>query len=273
MDLIIPVSIIGGLGIIFGLGLAFASKKFEVKVDERVAKIREVLPGANCGACGQTGCDGFSEGIVAGKCSVSGCPIGGKQVAALIAQIIGADAGTMEEKTARVMCNGTDSSCANKFRYSGISDCTAAANLYGGPSACSYGCLGMGNCVTVCGFGAIVVENGVAKVIQEKCTSCGKCIKACPKKIIEMVPVCNEYSVSCKSLDKGNIVRINCSVGCIGCGKCTKVCTVNAIKLSGSLAEIIPELCMNCGECTKVCPTGSITRKNLSLCKKTGELK
>ena len=146
-EILLPTGLIGGLGLVFGLGLAYASKKFEVKTDERVAKIREILPGANCGACGQTGCDGFAECVVAGKCDVTGCPVGGAALSNSIAEILGVKAEATVAKTARVMCSGTYTACKSKFDYSGIEDCTAAANLFGGPSACSYGCLGMGNCV------------------------------------------------------------------------------------------------------------------------------
>jgi len=259
-DLMIPVSIIGGLGLVFGFGLAFASKRFEVKVDERVARVREALPGANCGACGQTGCDSFAECVVAGKCEVNGCPVGGAEVAKKLGEILGVEAISAEPKTARVMCGGDSNTCGNKFDYSGIEDCTAAANLHGGPVSCSYGCVGMGNCVRACPFGAIVVVNGLARVIDKKCTSCGKCVPACPKKIIELVPRCVEYTVRCSSLDKGSVVKKNCDVGCIGCGKCSRVCSVNAITLKGTLAKIDPGICNNCGECIKVCPTGSIKR-------------
>lgn len=257
-ELLVPASIIGGLGLFFGLGLALASKKFEVKVDERVAKVREALPGANCGACGQTGCDGFAEGVVEGRCAVNGCPVGGPKVAQKLGEILGVEAGEVEVRTARVICSGAFDKCGNKFEYTGIQDCAAAAALHGGPSACSYGCLGLGNCARECPFGAIVIENGLAKVIQSKCTACAKCVAACPKKIIKLVPVNSKYTVTCSSLDKGNIVRKNCSVGCIGCGKCSKVCPAGAIKVNGTLAEINPALCNNCGECMKVCPTGSI---------------
>lgn len=259
-EILLPTGLIGGLGLVFGLGLAYASKKFEVKTDERVAKIREILPGANCGACGQTGCDGFAECVVAGKCDVTGCPVGGAALSNSIAEILGVKAEATVAKTARVMCSGTYTACKSKFDYSGIEDCTAAANLFGGPSACSYGCLGMGNCVRACPFGAIEIVDGVAKVIEYKCKACEKCVAVCPKKIIEMVPVCGEYTVTCSSLDKGAVVRKNCSVGCIGCSKCVKVCQSNAISLNGTLAKINPEACTNCGDCMKSCPTGAIGR-------------
>lgn len=257
-SLYIPVLIVSGLGLLFGLGLAFASKKFEVKVDERVAKVREVLPGANCGACGQTGCDAFAECLVEGTCSVNGCPVGGAEVVQKLSEILGIEAEEVECKTARVMCAGTYDNCKQKFSYYGIEDCAAAAALYGGPSACSYGCLGLGNCVRACPFNAIVIENGLARIIQSKCTACGKCVSACPKGIIELVPQSSEYTVRCSSLDKGNIVRKNCQVGCIGCRKCSKVCPVDAIKFKGTLAKIDPEVCVNCGACMKECPTNAI---------------
>lgn len=258
MDLIIPASIIGGLGLVFGIGLAYASKKFEVEVDEKVSLIREALPGANCGACGQTGCDGFAEGVAAGTCEVNGCPVGGVSVAEKLAGIMGVEAGSMEAKTARVKCSGSFSNCKTKFDYAGIQDCTAAANLHGGPMACSHGCVGMGNCVRVCAFGAIEVIDGVARVNESKCTSCGKCLAACPKRIIELVPKCAEITVTCSSHDKGNIVRKNCKTGCIGCGKCVRVCPVEAVKMKGTLAGIDYSLCTNCGECMNNCPTRAI---------------
>lgn len=257
-ELLIPASIISGLGLMFGVGLAYASKKFEVKVDERISKVRELLPGANCGACGQTGCDGYAECVVEGKCPVNGCPVGGSDLARKLGELLGVDAGDIEARVARVMCAGTYDKCKTKFNYAGIEDCNAAAALYGGPSSCSYGCVGLGNCVRACPFGAIVIENGVARVLEHKCAACTKCVAACPKKIIEMVPKNNEYSVRCSSLDKGAVVRKNCDVGCIGCTKCVKACPKNAIAMNGSLAKINPKLCENCGECIKVCPTGSI---------------
>ncbi len=258
MQILLPVLIIGGLGLIFGFGLAYASKKFEVKVDERVSQVREALPGANCAGCGYTGCDAFAEAVVAGKAEVNGCPVGGAKVAEEIARIMGKPVGNFEARVARVMCGGSHDKCRSKYTYSGIEDCAAAAALYGGPSACTYGCVGMGNCVRACAFDAIVIEDGLAKVIATKCTGCTKCVAACPKGIIEMVPITSEYTVRCSSLDSGKVVRQNCDVGCIGCGRCAKVCQYNAIKIENMLARIDPELCQNCGECAKVCPTKAI---------------
>ena len=159
------------MGLIFGTGLALASKKFAVEVDQRVARVREVLPGANCGACGQTGCDAFAECLVEGKCKINGCPVGGESLVTQLSEMLGMEAEAIEAKTARVMCRGSLSVSKTKFAYSGIQDCTAAVSLYGGPMACSYGCVGMGNCERACPFGAIVVKNGIARVIESKCTA------------------------------------------------------------------------------------------------------
>ena len=259
-DVLIPTAIVGGVGLLAGLGLSVASKKFEVKVDERVGLVREVLPGANCGACGQTGCDAFAEAVVEGKCKPNGCPVGGQEVADKIGEILGVKAEAAVAKVARVMCSGTYEACKQKYEYSGIEDCAAASVLFGGPSGCSYGCVGMGTCVRACPFDAIVLVNGVARVVESRCKACEMCVASCPKKIIKIVPKSNEYTVACSSMDKGAVVRKNCTVGCIGCAKCSKVCQHSAIEMQGTLARINVEACVNCGECMKACPTGAIKK-------------
>jgi electron transport complex protein RnfB len=258
-NIYIPVLILGGLGAVFGVGLSFASKKFAVKVDERIELVRNTLPGANCAACGFSGCDAFAEAVVAGNAQADGCPVGGAATAANIAEIMGVDVVEKAPETARVICRGDCSNSVRKYEYSGISDCAAATVIYGGPLACSYGCVGLGTCKNVCPFDAIVIENGVARIIEEKCTSCGKCVAACPKNIIRLVPRTSHVTVACSSTDKGAVVRKNCKVGCIGCRRCAKVCPVDAISFKdGTLAEIDPEKCTNCGKCIEECPTGSI---------------
>ncbi len=262
-NLVATISVLAGLGLIFGLALAYASKKFSVKVDERIAQARAILPGANCGACGFSGCDAFAENLASGNAKVNGCPVGGADVAARLGDLLGVKAGPVERVVSRIMCGGTWSKCLQKYDYSGIIDCDAAANLHGGPSACPYGCVGMGDCARACAFGAIVVEDGLARVIPEKCTACGMCIQACPKKLIRFVPARSEYTVLCSSHDKGAFVVKTCKAGCIACGRCVKACPSGAIKMKDFLAEIDPALCTNCGECIKVCPTKSIQRITL----------
>lgn len=259
MDILIPVSIISGLGLVFGLGLSYASKVFEVKVDERIGKVRDLLPGANCGACGFSGCDGLAEAIVNEGIPASRCPVGGVAVANAISDFMGVDEGSIDVKEARVICQGTCENAQIKYDYSGIEDCHAANMLAGGMDACSYGCIGLGSCKKVCPFDAIVVENGLARIIPEKCTGCGTCVAECPKNIIKLVPVLSGFTVKCSNHDKGVISRKNCVVGCIACQKCVKVCPSSAITVADNLAVIDSEKCTNCGECAKVCPQKCIT--------------
>ncbi len=259
-DIIIAASIIGGLGVIFGIGLALASKVFSVEVDERVVRIREVMPGANCGACGFAGCSAYSDAVVSGKAKTNACPVGGETVAAQIAEILGVEASGVDRKTARVLCNGRCSVTTEKYVYDGIDDCHAAAQLFGGHKSCNYGCLGHGTCVKACPFGAITIAGGVAIVIEDRCKACEACVSSCPKKLIEMVPKEKKYSVICRSKDKGPVTKKNCEVGCIGCTRCVKACTFGAIAMDGPLAKIDTAICTNCGECVKVCPTMAIRK-------------
>lgn len=261
-DIMIPSILLGGLGLVFGVLLAYASKKFSVKRDERIDTIRAELPGANCGACGKSGCDGFAEALVKGEVKVDGCPVGGTAVAAKLGEIMGVEIKPQVDKIARVMCNGSDDKAKKKYDYAGIKDCASAAVLYGGDQACSYGCLGLGSCVKACQFGAIIIENGIARIVDSKCTGCKKCVSACPKNIIRMVPAASGVTVYCSSRDKGAVVRQNCEVGCIGCKKCSKVCPEDAISFDGTLAIIDPAKCNNCGQCIRECPTGAISSRS-----------
>jgi Na+-translocating ferredoxin:NAD+ oxidoreductase RNF subunit RnfB len=247
------------MGIVFGIGLALASKAFEVKADERVAQIRDVLPGANCAACGYTGCDGYAAAVAAGEAEPNKCTVGGPDTAAKVAAIMGVEAGAMIRLTARVRCAGTADACKPKYDYDGIADCSAAQQLHGGPSSCGYGCVGFGSCVRACGFGAIYLEGGVARVIASRCAACGMCASACPKKLIELAPADASYAVRCMNKDKGMYVRKSCAAGCIGCMRCVKACLVQAISVKDSLASIDPDKCRRCGECIKVCPQKCIS--------------
>ncbi|NJD04843.1 MAG: 4Fe-4S dicluster domain-containing protein [Ruminiclostridium sp.] len=264
-SIVIPILILSVMGILFGAGLAYASKKFAVKVDERISAIRDALPGANCGACGQTGCDGFAEALVMGKVLPGGCPVGGADTAVVLGKIMGMEVDIAGAKTARVHCNGRDSISRHKFEYYGMEDCAAASQLFAGRKNCTYGCLGLGSCAKACPFDAIEIVNGIARVMEDRCKSCGKCVEACPKKLIELVPVSGEYSVLCRSKDKGPITRKNCDAGCIGCTKCTKACRYDAIHMEGFLAKIDYDKCVNCGECVSVCPTMAIRRLNYAV--------
>ncbi|EOC99833.1 RnfABCDGE type electron transport complex subunit B [Caldisalinibacter kiritimatiensis] len=250
---------LGGLGLLFGIGLAIASKVFAVEVDPKVEAIREALPGANCGACGYPGCDGFASAVAAGKAPVNGCPVGGAESAGKIGEIMGVNAEAGEKKVARVKCKGNNSVSKERYEYKGIEDCKAAAMVAGGNKACEYGCLGFGTCVDACNFDAIKIIDGVAVIDPEKCTGCGNCVDACPKSVIEMVPYSQKVFVDCNSKDFGKEVKQSCTVGCIGCQLCVKACPFDAIEFENNLPKINYDKCKNCMLCAEKCPTKAIT--------------
>lgn len=260
MMTIIKASVsLGAMGLAFGAGLAFASQKFAVETDPRVMDILNVLPGANCGGCGYPGCGGFANAVVQGVAPTNGCPVGGAECAQNVAQIMGLEADLTAKKVARVLCNGGKNYATERFDYSGIEDCKAANMLHGGQKNCVYGCLGFGTCVRVCPFDAIHMnENGLAVVDPEKCTSCGKCLEACPKGIIEYVPYGQEVVVDCKNPEKGPQVKKNCQVACIACGLCEKACPFDAIKVENNYARIDYTKCTECMLCVEKCPTKAI---------------
>lgn len=259
-EIAIAALLIGGLGAIFGIGLAYASKVFAVEVDERVTQIRELLPGANCGACGYVGCDAYADAVASGKAATNSCPVGGNEVADKVAAVMGVKSGGVKKVAARVLCNGRCSVSKEKYEYKGIDSCAAASQLFGGHKSCTYGCLGHGDCVKACPFNAIDITGGIARIIEDRCKACGKCVLSCPKKLIEIVPKEKKYSVMCRSKDRGPVTKSNCQVGCIGCTKCVKACPQEAISMEGPLARIDYSKCTNCGECTKVCPTMAIRK-------------
>lgn len=254
MEILIPVLIVLAIGIVAGLGLSVASIVLAVPVDERAAKVRECLPGANCGACGYSGCDGYAEAIAKGECAANLCAPGGQTAAEAIGKVLGVAVAAAEKQVAVVNCNGTCEHVNNKMDYTGISSCSAANMLYGGAKDCTYACLGFGDCVKACQFNALHIVDGKATVDPEKCTACGACIKACPKGIISLKPYAQKYWVYCSNRDKGVMANKACRVSCIACGKCAKVCESDAVFVENNLAHIQPEHCIACGKCAESCP-------------------
>ena len=256
--IVYPIIVLGGLGTVFGIMLAYASKVFFVPVDPTVEQLQNVLPGANCGACGYPGCSGLANALAEGKAPVNACPIGGQRVADLVAEILGSESAELEKRVAVVLCQGDCDKAKDKYIYEGIQDCRISNQLSDGQKACSYGCLGCGTCRDVCQFDAIDMVNGVAIVNRDKCTACLKCVEVCPKHIIEMVPYDSTVAVKCMSEDPGKVVRGNCDIGCIGCKICVKNCPEDAFSFENNLAKINYDKCTNCLICVEKCPTKCI---------------
>lgn len=250
----IPVAIFAGLGVLFGMILAIASRVFSVKTDERIEKICEGLPGANCGGCGYSGCAGYAAAVVKGEAPANACRAGGEAAARVIGEVMGIEVTAQEPMIAKVLCSGTCGTATNKCHYEGAQDCIAADRMHGGDKACPAGCLGLGTCVSVCPYDAIHVENGVAVVDENKCVGCGACAQLCPKKLIQLIPVRVKYRVVCRSPETGAQTRKLCTVGCIGCKICEKNCPSDAIHVKGGFAEIDYSKCTSCGICAGKCP-------------------
>ncbi len=250
---------LSGMGLVFGAGLAFASQKFAVEIDPRVEAINEVLPAANCGGCGYPGCSAFASAVVTGEAPVNGCPVGGSDCSAKIAEVMGVDSSGGVEEVARVMCTGELGVCKEKFTYHGVDTCLAANMLAGGSKSCQFGCIGFGSCADVCPFDAIIIEgNHLAHIDPEKCVACGKCLDVCPKHVIQMVPKEQFVVVACNNLERGGYVKKNCAEACIACGICEKNCPFDAVHVKNNLAEIDYSKCTNCMICAEKCPTKSI---------------
>ena len=262
-EILIGIAILGGLGLVFGLVLAAASKVFYVETDPRLDALNECLPGANCGGCGYAGCGGYAEAVLAGEAEIGKCASGGDECAQAMGKIMGLEVGSVARKVALVRCSGyryvdaegKELGAKLKAEYEGFHDCLAATKVGGnGPIACKFGCLGFGNCVKVCQYDAISIKNGVAKVNTEKCVGCMACASACPRKLIVPVEYGNNVIIACNSHAKGAITVRGCSQGCIGCGLCTKICPHDAIHVESNLAVIDYDKCTSCGLCAAVCP-------------------
>lgn len=258
MEILTAVLTLGGLGLLFGAGLAVASKRLAVKTDPKLEKIVGLLPGANCGACGGAGCFGFAEAVLAGKMSIDACRVAEHGNKEEIARILGQALEKKTRKIAVLHCYG-GLKVKDRFIYNGIEDCVAANIVLGGEKSCVYGCLGFGSCERVCPFGAIKMSReGLPVVNPHKCKACNKCVLICPKKLFSLVSTKQNIYVACKSLDSGRDTKTACPVGCIACRLCEKACKFDAIHITDNLAAIDYEKCTSCGECLKVCSVKAI---------------
>lgn len=258
------IAIMTVLGLLLALVLFFIAKKFKVEEDPRIDEVEKVMPGANCGGCGFAGCHAFADAAVkAPNLDHNYCPVGGNEVMKKVAAILGYEVAEKAPVVAVVRCNGT---CENRPKtnvYDGVKSCKVKASLYSGDTGCSFGCLGCGDCVAACKFGAISMnpETGLPVVDDSKCTGCGACAKACPKNVIELRakgPRGMRVFVSCLNKDKGPVAKKACSAACIGCGICMKTCTHGAITVENNVAYIDFTKCKLCRECEAMCPTGAI---------------
>jgi len=276
--LYMAVLTLGGIALIAAIVLYICSRKFAVREDERIGQVASLLPQANCGGCGYPGCAGFASALVkaidGGSAENMSCPVGGASVMQSIYNVLGVDgAQDKSPEVAVIRCSGTCDMRPSLAGYSGLGTCAAVDMCGAGESACGYGCLGEGDCVSVCKFGAIHInpETKLAEVDEDKCTGCGACSKACPRNLIELRkkgPKGRRVYVACMNREKGATAMKACSVSCISCGRCVKECAFDAISLDNNLAYIDDDKCRLCRKCEKACLRHAIVAVNFPVAKK-----
>ncbi|MEN8129228.1 MAG: RnfABCDGE type electron transport complex subunit B [Pseudomonadota bacterium] len=253
--LIIAPGIMGGLGLFFGAILAISYRFLRVASDPRIEKVNDMLPGSNCGACGEPGCAGFAEKIVAGDLQPSGCTVASGEVVEAIADFLGVDAGQQEKKVARLHCAGGMAQAHQIAEYRGFESCRAASIISGGGKGCSFGCLGLADCRQACTFDAIHMNDDHLPVVNiDKCTACGDCVGACPRDLFEILPLTHNLLVQCKSILAGEDARVLCAVACDACGRCAADAPGNLIRMEDNLPLVdysgggpaIPEITFRC---------------------------
>jgi len=257
VSILIPIAILGGLGFIFAVGLAYASKKFAVVTDPRIEKVEGALAGINCGVCGYPGCRGYAEAIVNEGEPIDTCAPGGNDTFKKIAGILGLDVEDMIPKVAVVRCQGGREQTKSLFIYDGATDCRAAQLVCAGCKSCNYGCLGHGSCAKACPFDAIRMNaNGLPMIDENKCTACGVCVRTCPRGIITLISQTQELFLGCVNPDSGPLVRRICEVGCLACGLCVKKNPAGSegIAMQGNLPVVNYENLTSWPEANSICP-------------------
>lgn len=266
--IIIAIIVLGVSSLVFAAIIFGVEKQFKVIEDPRIDDVSEILPGANCGGCGFAGCRNFAEAIVKNESLEDMfCPVGGNDLTAEIAAVLGLEAEEKAPQVAVLRCNGSKVNSPAKFNYEGAESCAFANYLSSSTGGCPNGCLGLSDCVDSCEFDAMYMDKdtGLPVIIEDNCVACGACVKACPRDIIELRnkgKKSKRIYVSCINTEKGAIAVKNCKVACIGCGKCVKACTFDAITLENKLAYIDYDKCRLCRKCVTVCPTDAIIELN-----------
>lgn len=242
----------------------FAAKKFFVYEDPKIGEIENLLPGANCGGCGFSGCHAFAVEC-AGASTMNGLCCTGVDAEGMkkIAEIVGLTPVATVRKVSVVKCSPSCDTRDLRNRYDGVKSCAIENAFYQGESDCIYGCLGCGDCVSACPFDAMRIDSGgnIPVIDYNKCTGCGKCVESCPRNLCELIPYKEDVPmiwVACANRDRGPVAMKECGVACIGCTKCRKVCPNEAPEISSFLAHINQDKCTGCGECLTACPRKSI---------------
>ena len=252
------VGVLAVIGCIFGAVLSAAGKKLAVKEDKRIGELKELLGGANCGACGYAGCEAFAKAVLAGEAKPGACTVMSEENSVRAGELLGVSVEKREPMAAKVLCQGISGVAKEKYIYEGVRSCRVAASLAGGPKLCEYACLGLGDCGGVCAFQAISISSGVAVIDAGLCKGCGECAQVCPRGAIRLIPRSQTVNVLCRNEKNAREAKKECTRACIGCGRCKRECEAGAIEIVNGVAGIDAEKCTRCGKCAGVCPCGCI---------------
>jgi Na+-translocating ferredoxin:NAD+ oxidoreductase RNF subunit RnfB len=259
-DVLLAGAIMAGLGILLGALLAFAWRYLRVAEDPRLQRLEQLLPGTNCGGCGEPGCRGFAEALAKGQRQPSGCTVASPAAVAAIAGFLGVEAGSLDRRVARLHCAGGRAQAVQIAAYEGFGNCRAAHVTGGGGKGCSWGCLGLADCQVACEFDAIAMnDNGLPVVTVDKCTACGDCVVACPRDLFELLPLRQPLLVQCRIPLAGEAARALCAVACDACGRCAQDAPPGLIRMAGNLPVIDYASQVDAGPGpTFRCPTAAI---------------
>lgn len=253
------VMALGGLTVLLSLLLIFANKKLFVQEDPRIDIVEEMLPHANCGACGYPGCRPFAEALVKGDAPPAKCTVSSEDGILQIAKFLGVAAGEQEKIVARLACAGGINVARNRAKYEGLETCRAAAVVTGGGKGCFWGCLGLGDCEDVCDFNAIHMNQFSLPVVDEdNCTACNDCVEVCPKDLFSLHPASHRLWVACKNQEFGDEILEDCEVGCTACARCALDAPGDLIKMVGNLPVVDYSKNHNTQVPIQRCPTGAI---------------
>lgn len=252
--------VLGGLGLVFGSLIAVAHRHLRVWEDPRIDAVADALPGSNCGACGFAGCRAFAETLVGGAAQPARCTQMTPDAVEWVAGYLGVEAGEAVRRVARLLCAGGTHVALQDARYRGLSTCSAAAAVTGGGKACPWGCLGLGDCVVVCDDDAIHMDAvRLPEVLPDRCTACGRCVDACPRDLLELMPESRALLVQCRSALEGEQAEALCAVACTACGRCVQDAPEGALVMRGGLPVLVEGREHEAGAaCVARCPTGAI---------------
>ena len=259
-SILLSVAVLGGVGTVFGALIALANRSFRVEEDPRLDALADLLPGANCGACGFAGCRAFAEAVIEGRTPPATCTVMSEAEREEVGDFLGVDAGAADRKVARLLCAGGFDVAPRKASYTGIESCAAAVAVTGGGKGCAWGCVGYADCAVACDFDAIAMgPTGLPTVDVDRCTACNDCVEVCPLDLFALVPLDTHLLVQCRNLLDGEAAEAVCSVACTGCRKCAQDAAPGLIEIRDGLARIDHDrIELENPAAIERCPTGAI---------------